>query len=85
MTDLGKFTKPPVSPEDMTDIEAGHMRVEAMYWDIEWTSEGRQAHAHRGSLIEQLNYTAAVIISIQLELTRIKDLLKYAQRGLGEA
>ena len=85
MTDLGKFTKPPVSPEDMTDIEAGHMRVEAMYWDIEWTSEGRQAHAHRGSLIEQLNYTAAVIIDLQLQLADLKGTLQSAQRGLGEA
>ena len=82
MTD---YKKPPVSPEEMEAIETLHERAEADHKFFEDNVWATTAHAHRGSLIEQLNYTAAVIISIQLELARIKDLLKYAQRGPGEA
>ena len=73
MTD---HTKPPLTAKQMAHIERVNDRTEVAYTDIEWTPEGRQAHMHRASLIEQLDYTASVIIDLQLKRVDLKETLK---------
>jgi len=71
------YTKPPVSPEDMDKIEARHKMTEVVRTKAEWHVPNQTAaHADRGRLIEQLNYTAAVVIDLQLKLADLKDTLK---------
>ena len=71
--DVVHYDKPPLTVDEVTAIEDGHKRVEDRYNFVDWTSEGRQAHVHRGDLISQLNYTAAVIVDLQLRLANKRD------------
>ena len=80
MTD---YTKPQVSPEDMDKIERRHEKLDAE--PVDMSPLFMAAHHDRGQLIKQLNYTAAVIIDLQLQLADLKGTLQSAQRWLGEA
>ena len=77
MTD---YTKPPVSPEDMDVIERRHEREEAAVRVLGAVQvKNTVEHHDRGRLIEQLNYTAAVMVSMGLQLAEIRGDLAEAK------
>lgn len=67
------YDKPPVSEKDMDSIERRHEVAEDDYKFFSDNTWAVSAHADRGMLLQQLDYTAAVIIDLQLKLAGLRE------------
>ena len=75
--DVVHYDKPPVSPEDMDKIEARHAKEDAAPRVLGTVQVCNTVEHHdRGLLLKQLDYTAAVIVDLQLKLADLKENLK---------